>query len=237
MIQIIPAIDIIEGRCVRLSQGDFARRSTYPETPSEMADLFAAAGLTRIHAVDLEGAKVGAPRNLDVLKALSERGDLDIEWGGGIQNFADLDAIFSAGAGHVILGTVAATDPSFAREALKRFGPERIVLGADVRGKAVATRGWTETTEQGIEDLIRLFLPALKEVIVTQIARDGMFSGADVPLYRELMDLFPGVTFTASGGIGSIGDIRALEEAGVPRVIVGKALYEKKITLEELAAW
>ena len=227
MIQIIPAIDIIEGRCVRLSQGDFARRSTYPETPSEMADLFAAAGLTRIHAVDLEGAKVGAPRNLDVLKALSER----------IQNSADLDAIFSAGAGHVILGTVAATDPSFAREALKRFGPERIVLGADVRGKAVATRGWTETTEQGIEDLIRLFLPALKEVIVTQIARDGMFSGADVPLYRELMDLFPGVTFTASGGIGSIGDIRALEEAGVPRVIVGKALYEKKITLEELAAW
>ena len=237
MIQIIPAIDIIEGRCVRLSQGDFARQSTYPGTPSEMADLFAAAGLRRIHAVDLEGAREGQPRNLDVLRALSERGDLDIEWGGGIQNDADLDAIFAAGAGHVILGTVAAQNPSFAREALDRFGPERIILGADVRGRSVATRGWTETSEHEIEDLIRHFLPGLQEVIVTQIARDGMFSGADVPLYRELMDRFPDVIFTASGGIGSIDDIRALEAAGVPRVIVGKALYEKKITLEELAAW
>ncbi len=237
MIQIIPAIDIIGGRCVRLSQGDFSRQSTYPETPSEMASLFADAGLRRIHAVDLDGAREGRPVNLDILRSLSEKGDLDVEWGGGIQTPEDLEAVFASGAGHVILGTVAARNPSFARDALDSFGPEKIILGADVRGRAVATRGWTETTELPIDGLIRLFLPGLREAIVTQIARDGMFTGADVPLYRELMNAFPGVTFTASGGIGSIADIRALEEAGVPRVIVGKALYEKKITLEELAAW
>ncbi len=234
MIQIIPAIDLMDGRCVRLSQGDFDRSTAYTGTPSAMVDRFLSVGLKRIHVVDLEGAREGRPVHLNLLRELAGRGDADLEWGGGIQTAASVEAVLEAGAGHVILGTAAVRNPSLLREVLRRFGPDRIVLGADVRGCRVATRGWTETTRTTISDLIASFLPGLAEVIVTQIERDGMLTGADVPLYRELMDRFPEVIFTASGGIGSIEDIRALDAAGVPRVIVGKALYENKIRLEEL---
>lgn len=234
MIEIIPAIDLFWGRCVRLSQGDFARETRYPESPEEMAARFLEAGLRRIHVVDLEGAKAGRPMNLPVLERLAAIGGLDMEWGGGLKTESDLETVLEAGAGHVILGTVAVREPDFFRRALDRFGPERIILGADVRGTEVATHGWQQDSGMDITDLISSFLPALSEVIVTQIARDGMLGGADVALYRRLQDRFPGVTFTASGGIGSVADIRALESAGIPRVIVGKALYEHKIRLEEL---
>ena len=214
-----------------------------------MAARFLEAGFRRIHVVDLEGAKAGRPMNLPVLERLAAIGGLDMEWGGGLKTESDLETVLEAGAGHVILGTVAVREPDFFRHALDRFGPERIILGADVRGTEVATHGWLQDSGRGTEvathgwlqdsgmditDLISSFLPALSEVIVTQIARDGMLGGADVALYRRLQDRFPGVTFTASGGIGSVADIRALESAGIPRVIVGKALYEHKIRLEEL---
>ena len=234
MITVIPAIDLFEGRCVRLSQGDFARETRYSGSPEEMARLFLDAGFRRIHAVDLEGAKAGRPMNLAVLQRLAELG-ADVEWGGGINREEDLRAAMDAGAGHVVCGTLAVRDPALFRRWLDRFGPEQIILGADVRGTEVATHGWLENSGLAVGDLIASFLPALSEVIVTQIARDGMLGGADVDLYRSLMARFPDLTFTASGGVGSVDDVRALEAAGVPRVIVGKALYEKKIALEELS--
>ena len=234
MIQVIPAIDLFAGRCIRLSQGDFDRETRYPESPEEMAGRFLAAGLRRIHVVDLEGAKAGRPMNLPVLERLAALGDLDIEWGGGLKTENDLETALEAGAGHVILGTVAVREPDFFRRALARFGPERIILGADVRGTEVATHGWLQDSGMDITDLISSFLPGLSEAIVTQISRDGMLGGADVDLYCRLQERFPDVTFTASGGIGSVADIRALDAAGIPRVIVGKALYEHKIRLEEL---
>ncbi len=234
MIQVIPAIDLFAGRCIRLSQGDFDREPRYPESPEEMAGRFLAAGLRRIHVVDLEGAKAGRPMNLPVLERLAALGGLDIEWGGGLKTENDLETALEAGAGHVILGTVAVREPDFFRRALARFGPERIILGADVRGTEVATHGWLQDSGMDITDLISSFLPGLSEAIVTQISRDGMLGGADVDLYCRLQERFPDVTFTASGGIGSVADIGALETARIPRVIVGKALYEHKIRLEEL---
>ena len=234
MIRIIPAIDLFGGRCVRLSQGDFARETRYSERPDEMAARFLGAGLRRIHVVDLEGAKAGRTMNLPVLERLAALEGLDIEWGGGIKSEEDLKTVLEAGAGHVILGTLTARKPETFRRWLEKYGPERIILGADVRGTEVATHGWLQDSGLDVTDLIASFLPALSEVIVTQIARDGMLGGADVDLYRQLQERFPGLTFTASGGIGSVADIRALEGAGVPRVIVGKALYEHKIRLEEL---
>jgi len=237
MIQIIPAIDIIGGRCVRLSQGDFSRGTTYDVSPVEMANRFIDNGFKSLHIVDLDGAKNGRPVNLDTLRELSDTNAIEIEWGGGIKTAEDIDAALEAGASTVVCGTVAVKSPETFKSFLDMYGPDKITLGADVRGTKVAVSGWMETSDVELKDLVGSFLPVLSKVIVTEISRDGMFSGVDTSFFRGLMAGFPGIVFTASGGIGSIDDIRALDEAGVPRVIVGKALYEGKIKLEELSLW
>jgi len=237
MIQIIPAIDIIGGRCVRLTQGDFSRGTTYDVSPVEMASRFLDNGFTSLHVVDLDGAKNGRPVNLETLRELSGIKGIEIEWGGGIKTSDDVNAALEAGASSVVCGTVAVKSPDLFRSFLKTYGSDKITLGADVRGTKVAVSGWLETSGVELFDLVGSFLPGLSRVIVTEISRDGMFSGIDPGFFERLMSGFPGVVFTASGGIGSLDHIKALNDIGVPRVIVGKALYEGKIKLEELAIW
>lgn len=234
MIEIVPAIDLMGGRCVRLSQGDFAQKKEYSAAPAEMAAIFAGAGVRRIHVVDLDGAKAGKPCNLGVLEKIASSAKVDIEWGGGIKTESDVRAAFSAGASDVVCGTVAVREPDTFRRWLELF--PRMVLGADVRGSSLATDGWMKDSGKDISEMVRSF-PALKELVVTQISRDGMLAGPDVELYRRLKAEFPSIVLTASGGVGNMADIAALQESGADRAIVGKAIYENRITMEEIALW
>lgn len=235
MIEIIPAIDIIDGKCVRLSQGDYERKTVYTISPEEMAILYAGCGVRRLHVVDLDGAKAGHPCNLDSLKKIAAIPNLDIEWGGGIKTRKDLDDVFKAGAKYAIIGSVAVKKPEFMERWLEEFGGEKIILGADVREGKVSVSGWLEDSELGIDDLINRFKPyGLEEVIVTDISKDGMLQGPDTALYTGLAHSFPEITFTVSGGISSADDIRRLDSLGLTRVIVGKAIYEGRITPEVL---
>ncbi len=236
MIEIIPAIDIIGGQCVRLTQGDYSRKSVYFNDPSEVAARYADAGVRRLHLVDLDGAKASEPRNLAVLEAVVGRTGLDVQWGGGIKSATALRSVLDAGANRAIVGSVAVTDPEAFEEWLGEFGPERIVLGADTRDGRVATHGWLEESTVTAADLIRRFATGagLSQAIVTDIARDGMLAGPAFELYAELQSAFPAVDITASGGISSADDIRTLDARGTRSVIVGKAIYENKITIKDL---
>ncbi|MDE6341417.1 MAG: 1-(5-phosphoribosyl)-5-[(5-phosphoribosylamino)methylideneamino]imidazole-4-carboxamide isomerase [Muribaculaceae bacterium] len=235
MIEIIPAIDIIGGSCVRLSQGDYSSKRVYDTTPGEMAEAYAAAGIRRLHLVDLDGAKAGEPRNLEVLRHIAGLGLLKIEWGGGITNREALDAVLQAGADYAIIGSLAVKQPRLMEEWLCEFGGDKIILGADVRGGKVSVSGWLEDSDFSVEDLIQRFLPfGLKEVICTDISKDGMLRGPSEDLYLQLRESFPSVIFTVSGGISSMADIRRLDALGLRRVIVGKAIYEGRISLDDL---
>lgn len=237
MIQVIPAIDIIGGRCVRLSQGDYSRKTSYDDSPLAMATRFLDSGIRTVHIVDLDGAIEGYPVNLNLLKGISALEGIDIEWGGGMKSREDVESVLEAGASRAICGTMAVRNPEVFSGLLEEFGPERIVLGADVRGREVAVNGWTENTGVDLFDLIESFLPNLWNVIVTEISRDGMLCGPDVELYDDILYEFPEISLSASGGISCMADIAAVEKTGVPKVIVGKALYEGKISLEEIARW
>ena len=235
MIEIIPAIDIINGQCVRLSQGDYDKQTTYASTPVEMARLYADAGVRRIHLVDLDGAKAGHPCNLPTLREIATLGSLDIEWGGGIKSREDLEQVLAAGAGHAIIGSLAVKEPQLMEEWLTEFGGDKIILGADLRNGKVAVSGWLEDSSLSIESLLDRFIPfGLKEAIVTDISKDGMLQGPSTPLYTDLAQRYPGITFTVSGGISSMADIDSLNALGLPRVIVGKAIYENRISLSDL---
>ena len=237
MIQIIPAIDLIEGRCVRLTRGDYGQKKVYDGIPADVARQYAEAGVRRIHQVDLEGAKAGEPRNLKVLEAIASAVSCELEWGGGIANTEALKSVFEAGATHAIAGSVAALKPELFEQWLQRYGA-RMILGADVRGGRIAVRGWLEEAPLSIEDLVQRFLPlGLKESIVTDISRDGMLEGPSTELYVRLQSAFPALSFTVSGGISSMEDIRSLDKAGLRKVIVGKAIYEERITLKDIALW
>lgn len=232
MIKIIPAIDLIDGKCVRLSQGDYGRRKTYSDSPLDVARHFEDCGVTMLHLVDLDGAKSSFPRNQKILESIAAHTSLQVEFGGGIKDRTALVSVFNAGAYRAVCGSVACTDPGNFISWLREFGSEKIVLGADVRDGLVAVNGWLEKTSVTADDLLAGFVPdGLQSVIVTDISRDGMLSGPAIPLYRELMEKFPGIQVIASGGVGSMSDIEALDGAGVPAVIVGKAIYEGKIKL------
>ena len=235
MIEIIPAIDIIGGRCVRLSQGDYDRQSVYDASPLDMALRYQDAGIRRLHLVDLDGAKASCPCNLHVLEEIATRTALDIEWGGGIKSRTALDDIFSAGAHHAICGSIAVREPEQFADWLHTFGSERIILGADARDGQVAVNGWLEESPLTIDALIRTFLDdGLTQVICTDIRQDGMLAGPSFDLYTRLQTTFPTLVFTVSGGVGSVNDLRRADALGLPRIIVGKAIYEHRITLEDL---
>lgn len=234
---ILPAIDIIGGRCVRLSQGDYNQQTQYEATPVDMVKQYVAHGFKRIHVVDLDGAKASYPQNLDTLSELAAVPGAEIEWGGGIKNVEALGAVLDAGAKYAVVGSVAAKQPELFEQWLKMFGPERIVLGADVREGRVAVNGWQEEMDVTIDDLVDRFLKyGLSQVICTEISRDGMLQGPATELYVRLQKKYPKVDFTVSGGISSMADIHALKAAHLRRVIVGKAIYEGRITLDELYA-
>ena len=235
MTEIIPAIDIIGGRCVRLTQGDYGKQTTYSQTPVEMVGLYADAGVKRVHLVDLDGAKAGEPRNLDVLREVSAATDLTIEWGGGIKTTGHLHDVLEAGADCAIIGSVAVRDPQLMEEWLRELGGDVIALGADARRGKVAVSGWLEESDLTVSDLVDRFLPfGLKQVIVTDISRDGMLQGPSFDIYTDLAARYPDVIFTVSGGISSDQDILKVDRLGLPRVIVGKAIYEGRIPLSRI---
>ena len=237
-IEIIPAIDIIEGRCVRLSQGDYDRRKVYDESPVDMAKRYADCGVKRIHVVDLDGAKSSSPKNLKVLEKMAVGASVEIEWGGGIKSEESLRALFDYGATYAIVGSVAAREPMLFAEWLARFGGDKMVLGADVRNGKVSVNGWLEDLAVTIEELIDGFLPmGLSQVVCTDITRDGMLQGPTDELYVKLQSRYPSVDFTVSGGIGSMADIERLNEKGLRKVIVVKAIYENRITLKDIERW
>ena len=238
MIEIIPAIDIIEGRCVRLSQGDYARTKVYDSSPVDMAKRYADCGVKRIHVVDLDGAKSSSPRNLKTLEKMAVGVSVEIEWGGGIKSEESLRALFDYGATYAIVGSVAARTPELFAEWLRVFGGQKMVLGADVREGKVSVNGWQEDLGVTIEQLVDGFLPyGLSQVICTDISKDGMLEGPSFDLYTDLQSRYEGVDFTVSGGISSMADIERLNELRLRRVIVGKAIYENRITLKDIERW
>lgn len=234
MIEVIPAIDIIEGRAVRLSKGDYSTRKEYGD-PLEMARMFADAGALRLHLVDLDGAKASKPRNLSVLEAIASLGTLRVEWGGGLKNREAVKSVLDAGAAYAIIGSLAALEPGMFESWLGEFGAERMILGADVLNGEVRVNGWLKSAPTDLNALLTRFSAAgLTQAICTDISRDGMLSGPSTDFYIALQAQFPSICFTVSGGIGSMDDIRTLDAAGLQRVIVGKAFYEGRITIEEL---
>ena len=222
-IEIIPAMDLIDGACVRLAQGDYDRRTTYGGDPLDTALRFEAAGLLRLHMVDLDGARAQRPANLKVLERIAARTRLEIQYGGGIKSRTALCDVFSAGARRAVCGSVAVREPDCLAAWLAEFGGERLILGADLRDGRIAIAGWSEETPLGAAELI-----------CTDIARDGMLCGPATSFYAALQAEFPDVEITVSGGIATLGDLTALDRAGLRSVIVGKALYEGRITLEDL---
>ena len=235
MIEIIPATDLINGECVRLTQGDYASQKTYYRDPLEAALRFEEAGIRRLHMVDLDGAKAAEPRNLAVLERVATRTGLEVQYGGGIKSRAALRCVFDAGASRAICGSIAVREPGLFAEWLTEFGPKRLILGADIRDGAVAIQGWLESSALTAPRLIEQFIPqGLTQVICTDISRDGMLCGPSAAFYAELQSRFPAVEITVSGGISAMGDIEELDRQGLRSVIVGKALYEGRITLKEL---
>ncbi len=236
--QIIPAIDIIDGRCVRLSRGDYDRRRVYDASPEDMAKRYADCGVRRIHVVDLDGAKSSSPKNLKTLERMAVGASVEIEWGGGIKSEDALRALFDYGADCAIVGSVAAREPELFIEWLLRFGGERMILGVDVRDGRVSVNGWREDLNLGVDDMVGEFLPhGVKQVVCTDISKDGMLQGPSFDLYTVLQRRYDGVVFTVSGGIGSMSDIVRLDELGLRKVIVGKAVYENRITLKDIERW
>ena len=236
MIEIIPAIDIIDGKCVRLAEGDFGRKTIYDNDPANIARQFADAGLRRLHLVDLDGARYGSPRNLAVLERIAAIDGLIVDFGGGIKTDADLAAAFDVGAAIATIGSVAAKSPETLIRWIDQYGGERFFLGADVRDGMIAVNGWQEATEIALLPFLRKWAGlGITAAFVTDISKDGMLSGPATELYREIIGAVPEIGLVASGGVSSIDDIRELDRVGCAGVILGKAIYEGRVTVEELS--
>ena len=234
-IEIIPAIDLIDGKCVRLSQGDYNQKTVYNENPLEVAKMFEAAGITRLHLVDLDGAKAKHIVNHKVLETIATKTNLIIDFGGGLKTDKDLEIAFNSGAKMVTGGSIAVKERETFLSWLEKFGSEKIILGADAKNGNIAVSGWIETTELPVIEFISGFYKmGISKVISTDISRDGMLTGPAFELYQNIMDALPGIGIIASGGIATMSDILKLDEMGVPGVITGKAIYENKISLKEI---
>ncbi len=234
--EIIPAIDIIDGKCVRLTQGDYAQKKEYANDPLEVAKRFEDAGIKRLHLVDLDGAKAKRIVNLEVLSRICTHTSLKVDFGGGVKSTEDLEAAFHAGASQVTGGSIAAQDPQLFESWLNIYGGEKIILGADAKDRKIAISGWQETTSMDLLSFISSYAAkGVKYVICTDVAKDGLLQGPSVDLYREILQAVPRLKLIASGGVASYSDLEALADIGVQGGIVGKAYYEQKITLEQLA--
>jgi len=236
VIEIIPAIDLIDGKCVRLSQGNYAQKTVYNENPLEVAKMFADAGIRRLHLVDLDGARAHHIVNHKVLERITSGTDLVVDFGGGLKSDDDLRVAFECGASMVTGGSIAVKNPHIFSSWISKFGAEKIILGADVKDEKIAVGGWLETTELELLPFIKSYtIQGVNKIICTDISKDGMLLGPAVELYKEMLAAQPDIYLIASGGVSSVRDIELLHEAGVPAVITGKAIYEGRITLKELS--
>ena len=234
-IELIPAIDIIDGKCVRLSQGDYGRRKEYDERPLEIAKRLEGAGIHRLHVVDLDGAASSHIVNYRSLEEITSHTSLIVDFGGGLKTDDDLRIAFECGASMITGGSIAVKDQETFYRWLQTYGTERIILGADAKDKKVAVSGWKENSDLELLPFISAYVEkGISKVICTDISKDGMLQGPAVELYQEILEQHPTLHLIASGGVGNADDIRRLQDAGVPAVIFGKAMYEGHITLEEL---
>ncbi|WP_207510270.1 1-(5-phosphoribosyl)-5-[(5-phosphoribosylamino)methylideneamino]imidazole-4-carboxamide isomerase [Longitalea luteola] len=233
--QIIPAIDIIDGKCVRLTQGDYEQKKIYNEHPLEVAKQFEDAGLKRLHLVDLDGAKAGAVKNWKVLETIAGKTALVIDFGGGIKTEKDVNIVFNSGAALATIGSLAVKNEAEFVKWLLQFGAEKFLLGADVKEEKITVGGWLETTDITIYDFLQKYIEhGVQQVFCTDVSKDGLLAGPSVDLYKKIIERFPALHFIASGGVSSLKDLEILADIGCNGAIVGKAIYENRITLEEL---
>lgn len=232
---IIPAIDIIDGKCVRLTQGDYSQKKVYNEHPLEVAKQFEDAGLKRLHLVDLDGAKGGAVKNWKVLETIAGKTSMEIDFGGGIKTDKDVQIVFNSGAKLATVGSIAVKNEEEFVKWLLQFGADRFLLGADVKEEKIAIHGWQETSDIWIYDFIEKYIQhGIKQLFCTDVSKDGKLEGPAVDLYKSVIEKFPGLHFIASGGVSSLKDLEELEKIGCKAAIVGKAIYENRISLNEL---
>ncbi len=232
---IIPAIDIIDGKCVRLTQGDYNQKKIYNEHPLEVARQFEDAGLQRLHLVDLDGARQKAVKNWKVLETIASNTSLVIDFGGGISTEEDVKVVFESGAALATVGSIAVKNEEEFVKWLLTFGPDKFLLGADVKDKMIAIHGWLETSDKSVVDFIGNYISkGVKQIFCTDVSKDGKLEGPSVELYTEIITQFPDLYFIASGGVASISDLHKLDEAGCHAAIVGKAIYENRVSLQEL---
>ena len=235
MIELIPAIDIIGGQCVRLTKGDYDQKTVYRDSPVEVAKEFEQMGFKRLHVVDLDGAKSKHIVNSEVLKGITQQTNLVVDFGGGIKTDTDIETAFAAGASMVTVGSIAVTQPELFMSWLEKYGADRMILGADVRQGKISINGWKEDSSENLLPFLKKYIDAgVKYVLCTEISKDGTLAGPATELYKEVMQAYPDCHLIASGGVSSIEDIRALNAAGIPAVVFGKAIYEGKINLHEL---
>ena len=238
MIELIPAIDIINGQCVRLTKGNYNQKTIYRDSPVEVAEEFEEIGFRRLHMVDLDGAKSKHIVNSLVLRRVTERTHLIVDFGGGIKTDEDIQKAFNSGASMVTVGSIAVTNPELFMGWLEKYGADRMILGADVRDWKISINGWKEDSTEDLLPFLRKYIDAgVKNVLCTDISKDGTLTGPAVNLYQEVMSAYPQLHLIASGGVSNIDDIKALEAAGIPAVVFGKAIYEGKINLNELWDW
>ncbi|GAB3732433.1 1-(5-phosphoribosyl)-5-[(5-phosphoribosylamino)methylideneamino]imidazole-4-carboxamide isomerase [Spirosoma lituiforme] len=232
---IIPAIDLIDGKAVRLTQGDYNQKKEYNARPLEVAQQFEGAGLTRLHLVDLDGAKEKRVINWKVLELITSKTSLHVDFGGGVQSDEDLRVVFECGAKQVTGGSIAVKNPDQMERWLSRLGSEKIILGADAKNEKIAVSGWEEGTDVWIYDFLENWVDkGIQYVISTDVAKDGLLQGPSFDLYRNMQDQFPNLNIIASGGVSNMVDIETLADMNIFGVIVGKAIYEGRVTLKEL---
>lgn len=234
-IELIPAIDIIDGKCVRLTKGDYEQKKVYNENPVEVAQHFESLGFKRLHVVDLDGAKSKHIVNDDVLRAITAATSLVVDFGGGIKTEEDIEKAFDAGAAMVTVGSIAVTSPQLFLNWIEQYGAEKLILGADVRNGKISINGWKEDSSEDLLPFLKQYTDkGVRNVLCTEISKDGTLQGPAIDLYQQIMKAYPDMHLIASGGVSCNDDIRALETADIPAVVFGKAFYEGKIKVEEL---
>ena len=238
MIELIPAIDIINGQCVRLTKGDYDQKTVYRDSPAEVACEFEKIGFQRLHVVDLDGAKSKHIVNSAVLRHITTETNLKVDFGGGIKTDTDIETAFANGAQMVTVGSIAVTNPDLFISWMEKYGAERMILGADVRNGKISINGWKEDSQEDLLPFLRKYIEAgVRTVLCTEISKDGTLQGPAIELYTQVMEAYPELHLIASGGVSSFADIQALDKAGIPAVVFGKAIYEGKINLKELRDW
>lgn len=238
MIELIPAIDIIDGKCVRLTKGDYDKQTVYGDNPADMARTFEKAGFKRLHVVDLDGAKSKHIVNTKILNAITSTTKLKVDFGGGIKTDEDITLAFNNGAAMVTVGSVAITDPELFLSWIRKYGADKIILGADVRNGKVSINGWKEDSGQDLIPFLKYYIGnGVKNVLCTDISKDGTLAGPAVRLYKEVMAEYPGIHLIASGGVSGMRDIIELDNENIPAVVFGKAIYEGRLNLKQLWDW